>query len=178
MEKLGTKAGKQFSIKAMETLGKVTPFVGIVFGVGGMACRFYHGQIVKGLGELASGVAGCFPGYGTVISLGIDAILVGADYAESKSSERATPDVLTSSFIIQLNPQNAYKILEIAPREAALRSRKAIDDIFALFHKLLESDFSGPATHVVDEQLEMTKGVCTSVLKHAKEVIYQSRSWV
>ncbi len=178
VEKLGKETGKRVSKKAVETFGKIVPVAGVAWGCGCMFWRFYHGQIVKGLGELASGVAGCFPGYGTVISLGIDTVLLGTDIAETVSSVRAPPDALTSSIIIQLNPQSAYRILGIAPSEAGLRDRKAIDDVFARFHKLIESDLSGPAAHVVDEQLEMTKGVCTSALDHAKEVIYQSRSWV
>ncbi len=180
VEELGKEAGKQVSKKAVETFGKIVPFVGVVFGAGFMVRRFWRGQIVKGFGELASGIAGCFPGYGTVISLGIDTALLGSDVVETVSSVCATQAALKkpSKIIIQFDPPSAYEILGIAPCETGLPNRKAIDTIFDQFHKLLELSLPGPATYIVDERLEVTKGVCASALEHTKEVIYQSRGWI
>jgi len=83
LAKVGGKILKLF--KAI----KGVPILGALISVGFAVGRFKSGDTVGGLLELASGVASLFPGIGTGISYGIDALLAIRDIADGGQEGRA-----------------------------------------------------------------------------------------
>lgn len=89
LEKLGGKAlGK--------TILKKIPGIGLLMGVGMGAMRMAEGDVLGGLGELASGAASTVPGIGTGISMAIDAGLAARDiYNATSGPAMATGGIVT-----------------------------------------------------------------------------------
>jgi len=83
---LAKGAGK-LAGKGAATLLKKIPGVGAIIGLLFGIQRFREGDIVGGLGEIASGVASIFPGIGTVVSMGIDALLLFRDIKMATKKE-------------------------------------------------------------------------------------------
>jgi uncharacterized protein YcbK (DUF882 family) len=81
----GLGKGAKIALKKIPGVGAI---LGLLFGIQ----RFREGDVVGGLGEIASGVASIFPGVGTVVSLGIDALLLFRDVkmATAKKEKGAT----------------------------------------------------------------------------------------
>ena len=77
--KIGIEVGGKSGKLAIEAVGKKIPIIGLVIGLGFGIKRIWTGEIKKGVLEMASGVASCFPGVGTVISIGADVVLSGHD---------------------------------------------------------------------------------------------------
>lgn len=94
---IGKTAGKKVARKSLvkgttKTLLKKIPGVsavaGLAFGVG----RLKDGDYAGAVGEVASGVAGCFPGIGTGISCAVDAALIAKDVVASQTDDVAAFD--------------------------------------------------------------------------------------
>lgn len=94
---IGKAAGKKVARKSLvkgttKTVLKKIPGVsavaGLAFGVG----RLMDGDYVGAAGEVASGVAGCFPGIGTGISCAVDAALIAKDVAAPQTDDVAASD--------------------------------------------------------------------------------------
>ena len=92
VQKLSTKFAKKTGVKAItkiagkgvgKSLAKKIPIVSLAMGGAFAIDRLKNGDPIGAIGELASGVAASFPGYGTAISLGIDAMLMAKDIKES-----------------------------------------------------------------------------------------------
>ena len=77
--KTGAKAAKV----AGKTVGKKLPFVGLVIGAAFAAQRAREQDFFGAGLELASGIAAMVPGLGTMVSIGIDAVLVGRDIVKN-----------------------------------------------------------------------------------------------
>jgi hypothetical protein len=60
---------------------KFIPFIGSIIGLGFAISRFIRGDIIGGILDLASAIAGLIPGVGTAISIGISAITAIYDIA-------------------------------------------------------------------------------------------------
>lgn len=80
---LGKTAGKMFA-KKIPVLGSL---IGLWMGI----TRFKKGDVLGGLGEIASGVAAIFPGPGTAISLLIDGLLVARDLHKMNKDKPKPP---------------------------------------------------------------------------------------
>jgi hypothetical protein len=88
----GKEAGAKKEKPAAGWLGKLLkwiliplkkiPFIGLLMGVGSAYLRFKQGQILRGGLEIISGIATLFPGIGTAISFGIDALTTLLDATE------------------------------------------------------------------------------------------------
>lgn len=84
---LGKAVAKQAAKGIGKSLIKKVPILGAVAGVAFGIERAMKGDFVGALGEVASGVAGSFPGVGTAISTGIDAALVAKDVNEAMNQQ-------------------------------------------------------------------------------------------
>lgn len=91
VEKAAAKAvGKTAAKASGKCLLKKIPFVSAFAGAYFAFDRIKNKDYAGAVGELASGVAGCFPGVGTGLSVAIDASLLGKDIASAvKGSDDA-----------------------------------------------------------------------------------------
>lgn len=120
--KAGTKVGAKIGGGVLKSLGKKIPGIGLILGTLFSIDRFKNGDILGGLGEIASGVASILPGPGTLISLGIDALLVGRDVVGEPSKP---PTKLSSGGIIAGEAGNEAVIpLNTAPAKKAISNLK------------------------------------------------------
>ena len=90
--RVGGKAIAKTAAKGVgKSLIKKVPLLGAVAGLAFGFERAMRGDFVGAMGEVASGVAGSFPGVGTAISTGIDAALIAKDVNEemNKAKEEA-----------------------------------------------------------------------------------------
>lgn len=116
--KTGTKIGSKVGGGLLKTIGKKIPGVGLILGTLFSIDRFKNGDILGGLGEIASGVASIFPGPGTAISLGIDALLMGRDVTKPETK-------LSSGGIVAGEAGNEAVIpLNTAPAKKAISNLK------------------------------------------------------
>ena len=60
-------------------IGKKIPFISLIFGVYYAFDRYKDGDNLGAIGEFLSGVAGCWPGFGTIASFATDIILFVRD---------------------------------------------------------------------------------------------------
>ena len=95
---IGKVAGK-FGKSALKKIPGVSAILGVVFGLK----RYAKGEYVRGTLEILSGIAGSFPGIGTLLSLAIDGGMIAADAAitsdvdslkkEDPSSFKSDPEI-------------------------------------------------------------------------------------
>ena len=81
--KTGLSAGKGIIGKMFGGLLKFVtkiPVIGAIISIGSAWSRFKTGDIVGGFIDILSGIASCFPGIGTGISFGLDALNAFLDY--------------------------------------------------------------------------------------------------
>ena len=73
---LAVMTGKmlQFGLKFLKPVLKRIPVVGSIFSFGSAYDRFQKGEYLKGIIDVASGVANFVPGIGTAISIGLDVL--------------------------------------------------------------------------------------------------------
>jgi len=83
----GKGIGKGIMGAAGKAFAKKIPGVGAILGIMFGINRFRKGDIIGGIGEIASGIASIFPGPGTVISLLIDGLLIAKDIHEEKTGQ-------------------------------------------------------------------------------------------
>ena len=73
---------------------KFLPLIGTLLSFGSAWSRFKNGEVLKGVLDVASGIAGIFPGVGTALSLGIGALNSFLDYQEEKGGFSSTSAML------------------------------------------------------------------------------------
>ena len=97
----------------IQALVKQLPVFGLAVATLLAIRRISRGQLWRGVGEVASGVAGCFPGCGTVISIGLDVVICGLDIRDARNDhlllKEHNVDVLLEK--VPLNIPAAYRIL-------------------------------------------------------------------
>jgi len=78
---------------ALRCCVKSLPFISLTLGVALAARRAIIGyktdnkaEYIKAVGELLSGAAACFPGFGTIASIGLDILMVGHDIYEHEAA--------------------------------------------------------------------------------------------
>jgi len=117
--KVATKAVAKTAVKTVgKSLLKKVPGIGILAGIGFAINRFMDGDIVGGLGEIASGVVSTVPIIGTAGSVGLDVWLAKRDMdkiAETENTDSHIPidnnSVIPESNItkpIQSNPTSLF----------------------------------------------------------------------
>ena len=79
--KSGLGVGLKGAGAALKGVKKI-PVLGSILTIFFAIQRFKRGEIIRGLGEIASGIASIFPGPGTMISLAIDGLLMITDIIE------------------------------------------------------------------------------------------------
>lgn len=104
--------GKIVAKAVVKSALKKVPVVSAVAGVAFAAERVMNGDGVGACGELASGVAGCFPGVGTGISCAIDAALIGKDVHEAKKLAQAEKPAVKKTVAVKkpLTPEQKQQI--------------------------------------------------------------------
>lgn len=75
---------------------KFLPLIGSVMSFAGAWDRFKNGEVIKGVLDVASGIAGLFPGVGTALSIGVGALNAFLDYQEEKGGFASTSVMLGS----------------------------------------------------------------------------------
>lgn len=101
--KLAVKEGSEAAGKGLgKSILKKIPGVSLLTGLAFGGLRLAKGDLLGASGEVASGVAASFPGWGTAISLGIDAALLTRDVKGSlsennKQQNRTSPNPQSSS---------------------------------------------------------------------------------
>jgi hypothetical protein len=75
---------------------KFLPLIGTVMSFASAWDRFKNGEVIKGVLDVASGIAGLFPGVGTALSIGVGALNAFLDYQEEKSGFASTSVMLGS----------------------------------------------------------------------------------
>jgi hypothetical protein len=75
---------------------KFLPLIGSVMSFASAWDRFKNGEVIKGVLDVASGIAGLFPGVGTALSIGVGALNAFLDYQEEKGGFASTSVMLGS----------------------------------------------------------------------------------
>lgn len=96
-EKGGTKVAGKIGAKV---LAKKIPLIGALFGAGFAVSRLMEGDTTGAGLELASGITGAIPGFGTAASLGIDATIAARDFGAFEG----TPQTPTGNQPTNLQP--------------------------------------------------------------------------
>lgn len=84
MGKIGAHLGLKGAAAVLKKIPGIGAIAGLLFGIK----RFSDGDTVGGIGEIASGIASLVPGYGTAISMALDAALIFRDL----KTEADTPE--------------------------------------------------------------------------------------
>ncbi len=171
------KVSKEATEQVAKRFKKLIPGACIVMGAGMAYARFSHHQYVRGIGEFASGVIGCFPGWGQGISLGLDVVLLAADITEAAQSSSAP------AAIADPTPQNvsfdlpgAYQILGInIPNPNPAEDRIDVDDAHRWLTALTHVNHFG--TGAVPPEWQVIMDIGARAIDNARQTIYQSKSW-
>ncbi len=99
--------------KQIQILVKRLPVFGLAVGTLFAIQRISRGQLWRGVAEVASGVAGCFPGYGTMLSIGLDVVIVGLDVRDVRNNKQLSNEKDVNALLekVPLNVPSAYYIL-------------------------------------------------------------------
>lgn len=133
---LAVKVADVAAESTAHTVLKKIPFVSLIFGVILASYRCYDAyksghnkaQYCKAVAELASGVAGCFPGYGTAIAIGLDVAMGGHDVYE----------ITNGKVNVNINVENAHKTLGLDPSQIA--TKQQVDKAFREMSRLTHPD--------------------------------------
>jgi hypothetical protein len=162
-EETAKQAAKEGGKAWGKSVAKKLPGVSLLIGIGLGFYRFYEGQWVKGVGEIASGAVACAPGYGTAISMGLDVIIAGHDVYEACT--------ISDEAHIDLNM--AYQTIGINLAENNNPTREQVDHAYRAQALLIHPDRIGHLGAYNQEQL----GELTQVLNACRDFIYQERGW-
>ncbi len=135
----GALAGARMVCKtsecALHSFVKKVPVVSVIFGCILAVHRCRQGyrtnskaEYGKAVGEIVSGVAACFPGYGTAASISIDVAMAGHDIYEINRGQVS----------INLDVANAHRTLGLDPANQA--TREQIDEGFRRLSFLAHPD--------------------------------------
>lgn len=170
--KIATKICLNMEQAAAKTILKKIPVISLIFGVVLAVGRYRAGDHwLKVAGEIASGVTGCFPGWGTATSLAIDGILLFTDVGEAiGAGEVSAP---TFAAVIE-NVREAYACLGITWTEGEPDpDRRAVD---GCYHSLAVHYHPDRAAGMGAEMVQRHHNLMVC-LNGAKDVIYQHRGW-
>ena len=87
-EKVAAKILPKVAKGVGKSVLKKVPVVSLAVGGYFAIKEAKNGNWVRAAGELASGIAGCFPGAGTCISLGLDTAMMAYDVAEIRNENK------------------------------------------------------------------------------------------
>ena len=130
-EKTMAKAAKNTILKesaskaaawTVKKVGKKLPIVGLGIGAAFAAQRALEGDFWGAGLELASGIASLMPGIGTMVSIGIDGILVAKDI--SKNSKHISEEMRSAA---EASERFANVMLQTAEKAAATGSKQDAD---------------------------------------------------
>lgn len=157
-KKAAKTAAKETAEGASKVVAKKIPFVSLVFGgifgavrVGTSIYHFVQGdttraieELVKAQLEVASGVAGCLPGVGTVASLGIDSALLAWDVGDAIADAYADSAKANSPAQILLK----RKVLQISEAIDAKRysEKEFLNDVLTISFTNLKCNTNKEAT--------------------------------
>lgn len=159
---VGTTAGK--------TLAKVIPGVSLVFGLGMAITRYFRGDHWTAItAEVVSGIAGCFPGIGTGISLVTDGILICVDLSGVDAPPTVDP---VAGAIPDLN--TAYQALGIQIVPGFAPTREEVDRQYRLISRQIHPD----RLQAVGGTAPLDFGQLMATLNRAKDIVYAARGWV
>jgi hypothetical protein len=102
--KAGTATASKTAAKVgAKTLGKSVlkkiPIIGTLAGIGFGLSRLAEGDVLGAAGEVASGLAGTIPGFGTAASIGIDTALAARDIKKSSSINSSETPMATGGIV-------------------------------------------------------------------------------
>lgn len=166
---------------------KFLPLIGSVLSFGSAWGRFKNGETLKGVLDLASGIAGLFPGVGTGLSIGIGALNSFLDYQEEKGGFSSTTAMM-GSWVKSLwdwvkNTQFVKTILNITDGIADLLSpsniRKGLETLnkvpyFGSFAGVLLSLINSFQTSTDSAGIKTTKFSFTELAKNLKKNIFKN----
>lgn len=149
---------------AKKTVAKTLPFISFFIGLACGAERLYRGQQLEAVGEVVSGIAGCFPGPGTAVSIVIDAVLLAKDI-DSIQKEIVDAD----KNLLEM----ACAAFSISNHDIDTISKQKFDQAYRDAAKIFHPDHSQGLSEDTAKYLEdIMKG-----LNHAKDLIYKHRNW-
>lgn len=124
--KWGVKWGAKLGPKGLKVLSKKIPVAAAVFGVAYAGYEALHGNWGRAGIELASGVLGAFPPYGTAASLAIDAAVIAYDVGVTPTNvyNYLKPAITTQIPTIQLEAEKR-KTAQLAAQLEAERQKSA-----------------------------------------------------
>ena len=165
---LNSKFATKFMGKSgSEMVGKKIPvlsfFLGCCFGIK----RFWDGEVIKGVGEIASGTMACVPGYGTWAAVAIDLTMAADDIRLSYKEQKHIEKEVTKESYEKLGFDDVD--FDNPPTKEEIDSR--CRHLFLQFHPDKLADFEEEEYTI--EQLKDMNNVVTT----AKEWIYQIRGW-
>lgn len=166
---VGKYLGKEATKTAGKVMAKGIPIFSIIAGAGFCVVRLKEGQILRALGEVASGIAACAPGVGTAISISLDAAMACYDLYEA-----ATVTPLEAVAAAEPDLNDAYLHLGIDIEENPNPPRELVVDQYRLHAGLIHPDRAAQLGDYNRERLdEMMAG-----LNRCRDLIFRRRGWV
>jgi len=158
--------------KAAQQILKKIPIIGVAFGLTlGIlrAVKGDHWSLVAG--EVASGAASCVPGWGTAVSISIDAAILVADVAKTIDASSATP---APAFRVQiLNLNEAYACIGINYAEGIGPTRDIVDRQY----RLVAGQYHPDRAAGLGQDMQTRYAQFMVCINAARTLIYQHRQW-
>ena len=186
--KMGKQALEKSEKKVVESTAKAVsqwiPFVCVVMGTYNAYLRFVERQYWRGVGEVVSVFANSagfvFPPAvvgGPIISIVLDAGMLGADIAEYGSAPSTqTVETRPLAIVIQFDLESSYCVLKFGSNPTPPPTQAEVDVVFThLTQSIQLQDLVGIE---VPENWLQKSNRCMAVLQSAREIIYQNRGWV
>ena len=172
--KLLAKMGIKLGQGGLKVALKKLPFgIGAIVGLGLGAQRLMSGDVIGAIGEVASGIASIFPGFGTAISLGIDGLLLWKDLKTGDDKKENTTKNIWETITTTMKEMAAGFFSHI-PLVGDWLAKKIMGD------DIKEKSESGWIKIISDE--EINQGVTDIIEQHpvvrvAKYIGYKIGDW-
>lgn len=167
--KAGTKALALAEKVVFKEIIKEIPYISVVFGLILAGRRFYNGirtvdykEFIKATLEIASGIAACFPGGGTIVSLAIDGSLLSHDVYTA----------YTNKIAFKMNHEAACALFEIEPKERI--TKECVDTAFRSMSQIMHPD----RLKHTGQYSEQKATEAQQLIQEAKDFLYKENHFV
>ncbi|MGH2612609.1 MAG: hypothetical protein ACRDFB_06115 [Rhabdochlamydiaceae bacterium] len=169
---LSAKTAEKTASMTLKKGVKVLPFVGLFIGVACAAWRLYKEEFIKAGLEVGSGVASCFPGSGTGISIALNSGLLMHDaYQGSEVTTSIIEQTPNDQIKITMTLENAYDVLGLSQ---TLPTKESVD---RAYHQCTLQLHEDRVRRVMGEDFLQSSRLIIKFLNNVKSMIYEKRDW-
>ncbi len=165
---VGKEIVKQTPKQVAKAVAKYLPVIGLFIGIGLGIYRLFTAKqtsdYIKAGGEVVSGLACCWPGYGTAIAIGLDLSMAAHDMYGGIETKPVGID--------PTNIQDAYFILGLVPDDEE-PTQQSVDSAYRANAASAHGDNFRAAGGDIAGNVDNIR----SLVNQARDTIYQHRGW-